>query len=302
MTTGTEVAKVDPKSTEVAAYDYGEDAGAGFENTTKSDFKTPFLRVLQPNSPQITTRSVPGAQAGQIINTVTSALFDDIVFIPSVTQHLFPAWKPRGDAAAAQGAFGGVYAPDDQLVLDAIQKLGGEKARFNRDQQGKIILPKTPDGEFDLVETYYVYGVQAIEETGAILPAVLTFSSTGIPFYQSWLTTANQERIPNSGGKLFPLFAHAYKLSTKMGQRGTQVWYNFLPRWWKGTSEKVPPSAVGSRLDPKGDWYLAARSIRELYAAGKVEVDHAAAGNAGGEGGTAPAGASQGRSDGSVPF
>ena len=39
------VAKIEPRNT--AIVDYGDDAGAGFENQTQDDFGIPFIDILQ---------------------------------------------------------------------------------------------------------------------------------------------------------------------------------------------------------------------------------------------------------------
>lgn len=276
------VATVDPKSSAVAVYDYGDDAGGGFENTTKDDFKLPFLRVLQSNSPAVVDGLVEGAKAGLIINTVTFALFQSVLFIPAITQHNMVGWKPRGEGAKGGASFVGVWGMDDQMVQAAIRAQGG---KFNRGEDKKIIKPKTPDGD-DLVETVYVHGIQLVEETGAVLPGVLTFSSTGLPVAQAWLTTARNEVIPGSG-KPKPLFAHVYRLNTSKVTNNWGTFYNFAPTWAKGT-------AKASLLDTQGDLYQAARGVRELVLSGKAEIDHAAQGNATGEAGA--------KADAKIPF
>ncbi len=52
MSETKEVVKVAPAGVP-ATYDYGDDAGAGFEGTKGSDLSVPFLGVLQANSPQV---------------------------------------------------------------------------------------------------------------------------------------------------------------------------------------------------------------------------------------------------------
>lgn len=287
----TDVTTVDPKQQAVALYEYGDDAGGGFENTTKDDFKLPFLRVLQSNSPAVVDSLVEGAKPGLIINTVTLALFQNILFIPAVTQHVMVGWKPRGEGAKGGQGFVGVWGMDNPMVQAAVKTQGG---KFNRGDDNKIIKPKTPDGD-DLVETVYVHGVQLIEETEALLPGVLSFSSTGLPISQSWLTMARQEVIPGSGGRSKPLYGHVYRLNTVKTVNSWGTFFNFAPTWARGT-------AKASILDPKGDLFQAAKSVRDLVLAGKAEVDHAAQGNAASEAGAGARGGARGDLSDKVPF
>ena len=68
-----------------AVYDYGSDAGAGFENTKGSDLSIPFIQVLQSNSPQVENNNPEGAKSGMLFNSVTKEMVDGregIVFLP----------------------------------------------------------------------------------------------------------------------------------------------------------------------------------------------------------------------------
>lgn len=279
-----------------AVFEYDDaDAGGGFENTTKDDFKLPFLRVLQSNSPAVVDGNVEGAKAGLIINTVTQALFSRILFIPAITQHVMVGWKPRGEGQKGGQSFVGVWGMDDPMVQAALKAQGG---KFNRGADKKIIKPKTPDDD-DLVETVYVHGVQFIEETEALLPAVLSFSSTGLPVSQNWLTMARGEVIPGSQGKSRPLYGHVYGLNTAKTVNAWGTFFNFSPTWARGSAEK-------SRLATNSTLFLAAKAVRDLVNAGKAEIDHAAQGNAGAEAGSTSQGTGAARGDsskgGNVPF
>jgi hypothetical protein len=265
---GKDVAVLDPKGQAVATYDYGDDAAAGFENVTSADLKIPFLRLLQSNSPQIET--VPGAKAGVWINLVTNALFPDgIEFVPAHHEHYYVEYErdEKGQRLPGGEGFRGIHKATDPMVLKAIAAVG--ESKFVRGDDGKIKLPKSPDG-FDLVETQYMYGSQRLSESGTILPAVIGFSSTHLQAYTTWLSTAFYEMIPGTA-KSKPLFAHAYLLGSVKKTKGANSWY--VP-----TISFVGGSAKTALLDPKSDVYQAARSIMLRVKEGKVDVDHAQAG------------------------
>ncbi len=69
---------------EEQSLDLEQYAGQGFENTTSQDLPTPFLNVLQSNSPQIDEddeRYVEGAKAGMFYNTAAGELFKTLVCV-----------------------------------------------------------------------------------------------------------------------------------------------------------------------------------------------------------------------------
>lgn len=265
------LAIVDPKAaTALATVDYGDDAGGGFENTTQGDFKMPWLRVLDAKSKQVET--VEGAKAGKLINTVTSALFDSVLFIPAITEAWYVEWKPRAEGGGGGQGFVAVHKPESKLVQDALAAQAKAGGKFQKGADGKVILPKSPAGN-DLVETYYVHGVQVNEETGDCIPAIMAFSSTHIPVYQSWLTTARLETTVGKDGKRVskPLYAHAYRIGSTKVQKNGNTWY--IPSF-----AFVNGTAAASLLDPKSTLFEAARNVRSMVAQGAVQVDHAGAG------------------------
>lgn len=279
---GQDVAVLDPKGQAVATYDYGEDASAGFEGVTSADLKIPFLRLLQGLSPQLET--VPEAKAGMWINLITNALFPDgVEFVPAHHEHFYVEYERDKDGKRLPGGegFRGIHKASDPMVLKAIATVGEDK--FVRGSDGKIVLPKSPDG-FDLVETQYMYGVQRLEG-GTMIPAVIGFSSTHLPAYQTWLSTAFYEMIPGTA-KSKPLFAHVYKLGGfKKSNKAGQTWY--IP-----TTAFVGGSAKTALLDPKSDIYQAAKSVMLRVKQGAVDVDHAQSG----------AGDAGGKKDEEIPF
>lgn len=266
--------------------DYGDDAGGGFENTTSADFKASFLRILQSNSPQI--ESVEGAKAGLIINTVTNALFESVMIIPAITEHLYVEWLPRKQGGGAGQGFIGVHALNDPMVQDALKKLPN---KFARGEDGKVILPKSPAGN-DLVETVYFHGVQFNPENESILPAIIAFSSTGLPVSSAWLTTARQE-IAKGTGKSKPLFAHVYKLGSNKTTRNGNTWYNWTVAFAGGSASK-------SLLAVDSDAFAAARMVRDSVKAGTAKVDYAASAPESHDGGGSTGGAKAGSDE--IPF
>ena len=59
------------------AVNYEADACAGREGADKDSYAIPFLLVLQPLSPQVVDKLVPGAEAGMLLNSVTNELYKE---------------------------------------------------------------------------------------------------------------------------------------------------------------------------------------------------------------------------------
>lgn len=285
MTTDVATQEEPKGSTAVATYDYGEFAGAGFEGTTAADFKPSFLRVLQGTSPEIEV--VAGAKPGLIIDSVTNELFTEVNFVPAVREHVMVAWKPRTPEGGGGGSgFGGVYQLTDKAVVEACAKV----KKFERGTDGKMILPEINGGEYQLVETIYFHGVQALAD-GNMVPASLSFYSTGIPVAMDWFTSMRRQMIPGKGVP-FPIFAHVTKLGVVKKERGTNRWWLFAPTWANGDAAK-------SRLAPDSDLFKAAVAVKTAFDAGRTNINYEGAGGTS-EGDAGAAGGN--KSDEQIPF
>lgn len=253
-----------------AVVDYGDDAGAGFENTTSADFKTPWIRVLDAKSKDVET--VPGAKAGLIINTVTKQLFNKVLFVPCATEAYYVEWKPRGQGGGGGAGFVAAHLPTNPMVVAALAALTEKGGKFAKGADGKNIVAKSPAGN-DLIETYYVHGYYLDEETGDAERAIISFSSTSIPSYQNWMSTAKGQKTTNAKQERVskPLFAHVYRLSPLKKEANGNSWYVLVTSW-------AGDDAAASLLNPASDLYSKAKVVKAEVLAGKAKVDHANSG------------------------
>ena len=210
-----------PETQAMEAFDYGDDAGEGFENQNMSFRKLPMLVVLQSNSPQV-VESRGKVHPGQIFNTVTSEVVDEIVVIPAVLDSCFLQFIPRDDG----GGFRGRHRADSKIVKEALGRNEGRSF-------GKIPLPQPndpktgkPQPTHELVENYEMYVITTRGEdiTGF---AVIPFQSTKIKVLRAWNTQIGMF-APKLGTKQFkakeiPMYAHRVKLTTEVetNQKGT---------------------------------------------------------------------------------
>lgn len=233
----------------LAAFDFGEDAGKGFENVTVADLTIPFLNILQALSPQIEDEAYPDAKTGMIFNTVKGTLIDGkvgVIFQPCFYEKLYAEFTPRD----AGGGFHGTHQPNSDLVKEAI-------ARNDGDTYGDL---KTPEGN-DLIETHYYYGnVFDPADMTFLGRAVIGMKSTQIKVAKGLNTITNEY-----AGKV-PLWAWAIKLTTvkQTHDQGTSYnWHVSAPDGNNFLTTLITPQS-------NPEWYDAGKAFHEAMADGKL--------------------------------
>jgi hypothetical protein len=249
----TAVTKSEGTSTLPVAFEgYGDYEGKGFQNQTQEDIAIPFVNVLQAMSPEVQPDGVEGAKAGQLINSVSQELYDEIGFVPSITQHVFVEWVPRD----AGGGIVATHTIDSDIVKAA-------KARST--SFGKYT---TEDGN-DLVETYYLFGVLCTPEGDSLGMALMAFTSTKIKAYRHIMGRLNSFQIRLEDGRRInpPLFAHALKISTRSQKNAKGTFY--VP----SIEPAVDNDVTASLLSPEDPRFLMAAECEKLVDAGRAKAD-----------------------------
>jgi hypothetical protein len=278
-----------PPTTAMQVFDdFGEDVGQGFENQDMSDRKIPMLVVLQSNSPQV-VESKGKIHAGQILNTVTGEVFDEVTVVAAITDHAFLAFVPRDDG----GGFRGRYAKDSKIVAAMIARNDGRnvgKIPFPQlDDQGrpKVDEKNKPLPTQELVETFEVYAVtykdqiidgqKSSEVTGF---GVIPFQSTKIKTYKAWNsqianfcptlpmkqqdgTTVQKKFAPGQ----IPLFAHRVKMTTAV-ETNTKGTY-FVPVL---SPAEGGDDLKGSIIGKNDSRYIAAKKLHDDVLAGLAKA------------------------------
>ena len=264
-------------STELTAFDYGEDAGSGFENQTAADYSIPFLGVLQQMSPQVKDPDdggIAGARPGMLLNTVTEELYsakEGLQFVPAHTEHVFVEWVPRES--------GGGFVAVHQINSDVVKR-----AKANAREYGKY---RTDAGN-DLVETFYVYGITCDDrDAGEML--VIAFTSTKIKVYKRWNTKIGMFQIKTGDGRKVrpPLFAHRVKLTTSKEKNNKGEFYNLA-------INPAETDLTASLLSPDDPRFMAAKECKRMVESGMARAAYDSQDNAGGGGGSG--------ADDEVPF
>jgi hypothetical protein len=260
---GTTAMTPPPETTAMAEFDYGDDAGQGFENQDMSDRKLPIIECLQSNSPMV-LESRGKVLAGQFHNTVTNEIYDEVYMVPAITDHCWLLWVPRDDG----GGFRGRQNKNSKVVADAIARNDGKAI-------GKLPVPQSPDPKtgkpqptLELIENFEIYSILYAKDTNEMLGfAMIPFSSTKIKVYKAW-NSAVANFAPTIGGKKLapgkiPMFAHRVKMTSEIETKNGNTY--FIP--------VLSPAQGGDDLKgsllPKTD---------PLYAAGKQLHDDVKAG------------------------
>jgi len=264
----------------VAAFDYGEMGGVGFEDTKGSDLSIPFINLLQSNSPEVEEELVEGAKTGDMLNTVTGELIkgdSGFVFLPVHKEEAWVEWIPRTKG----GGFVGMHDPAGEVVQGLIAKNGGSRIP-PKGSDGKRIAFKHNDNE--VIETYYVYGlILNAEGTEVESFAVISFSSTKIKPYRDWLTSMFLLK-----GKP-PMFANRarFKSVKQKNESGTYANFSIHPLAETWAKSLINPQEEGALLKEAVDF-------REMVLNGVARADFnhqqnaASGGDGGGEGDKAP--------------
>ena len=189
---------------ESAAAEY---AGAGMETVGASDLLIPRLAIIQKLSPQIDKTSpayVEGAEEGDICDTGTGRLHDEVLFIPVIYRKQWIEWaEPRGAGAIVQ-----IY--NSQSILD----------ECTRDKDGP---PRLPSGN-PVIETAQFSGF-LVEDT-QYSKTFIAMSGAQLRKSRRWLNLSTSEKIrhPEQGPITAPLFWRSYILGTQPEKNAKGTW------------------------------------------------------------------------------
>jgi len=246
-------------TTEMAAFDYGDDSGRGFENQTSQDVSVPFIVLLQSISPVVAEQKVAGAQAGMWMNTVTNQLWGNpqgLLFVPGTTRHEFAEFIPR--------KIGGGYVGRHAIDSEVVAKAKAESKKFGSyfvDTEDRAGYGK--DGEHlgnELTEMFYVFGAFC-DDHEPLGMAVLGFKGTMIRTYKNWMSQIRQVK-----GKP-PLFAHLARFTTE-GKKNNEGFFH-VPVYTPANG-----SVISSLLAPDDPRFLAGKECMEMINSGAAKVNY----------------------------
>jgi len=256
-----------PETQALVDFDYGEDAGQGFENQDMSDRKLPIIELLQALSPAV-VESKGKVYAGQFRNTVTGEVYDEVYFVPAITDHCWGEWVNRDDG----GGFRGRHPKDAKIVTDTIARNDGRAV-------GKLKLPQPPDSEtgkvppdHELVESFEIYAILYDGKTDEVIGfAMIPFTSMKIKVYRAWNSMLGNFAPTINGKKLrpgaVPLFAHRVMMTSESATKGK---YTFMI---PVLSPALGDDDLKKSLLPKNDpRYVEAKKLHDDVLAGHAKA------------------------------
>lgn len=187
------------------------DSGKGFEEANKDAYAIPFLTLLQDLSPQ-TKKKMPGyiegAKPGQIFQSVSLELFDDVRVIPCHYSQVFIEWIPRSKG----GGFVASYDPVE----------GAKKALTGIRDGGKLTLPNGNE----LADTRQHFVLVVAKDGLVAAPALLALKATGLKVSRRWMAQMRSAMIEVNGRLIEPpMFAWSYRLTAEEEANEQGSWY-----------------------------------------------------------------------------
>ena len=184
-------------------------ANRGMQEVAKDALQMPFIRAIQPLSPQIKKNDsefIEGASAGDIFNTVTKEYWEGekgLVVIPVYYQMKFLEFITR----ASGGGFVSEIPANDPQIAEA-----------QRDENNIEMLKSGNE----LVRTAQHY-VKIVHDDGGLESAVLDLKKTGLKRSRIWNSLMSMQKIE---GNTMPSFACMYRVTTVEESNDKGSWYN----------------------------------------------------------------------------
>jgi len=258
MSSKKDLAKIEKKETGVTKFDYGEDAGDGFQNMDANDYQVPYLNLLQALSKycpgQDGEGEVEGAKVGALMNSVTLEVYpESIEFVPCYREKACVEWVDQDHG----GGFVARHEMGCDLHMKALAKAG---TRF-----GKL---KNPDDDtHDLVETVYIFGL-IVKPCGAIEEIVAPFSGSKLKVHRAWNTKIGAVTVKVGDRKVKPpVYGHLVRLGVfdDTQKKTGKKFKNY-------TIEPAKGDLIDSLIPTDSELYAKARAFKELVAAGTAQL------------------------------
>ncbi len=262
-------------ATALQTYDFGDDAGKGMEGLSMDEYRVPFIKILDPKSPQCAPKPHGlGAKPGSLFNIATSQMYDGEIgvdFIPCARKHNFVRWKKRNPDGS-----GGGFVRELETTDRAVLQLVAEQGKFKKLQVpvGSRFADPDQKEDHEIAEGFYLYSI-LVDPDGDEMRVIMPFTGMQIKKYNSFIGRYDNITYMAANGRVKPpLWAHKWHATTTFEKRGDQSWYG----WVIGLSGKKPDGSednpVKSLLKMADPLYVAGRQFYALVQSGKVKVDY----------------------------
>ena len=211
-----DTALVEKKSTAVANVmdDLYASAGEGLENVGAEDMQIPFLRILQPLSPQLNkqdSKYIKGASGGDLFNTVTGQFWDSeegVSVIPCAYQMKYLEFQLRENG----GGFMGELDPNSPDIRST-ERTGANEM--------------LPSGN-ELVRSAQ-FLVLAFGDDGIPQQMICDMKKTQRKIGKQWNTRRAGMKLVHPEKGLFtpPMWATVWKLTSVQESNDKGSWFNY---------------------------------------------------------------------------
>lgn len=243
---GTNVTEKNKTEVSTIMADMAEFAGEGMDSIGTEDMQIPFLRIVQPPSPELIKddpKYIKGISICDIFNTVTSQFWDGdegLVVIPCgyIVKYIEFVIRDAG------GGFVGELLPNNPDI-----------SKTTRDGSSEIL----PNGN-ELVRSAQHLVLIVDMETGATQQAILDMKKTQLKVSRRWNTQMKMVQYQGANG-LFtpPIWGTAWRLTGVSESNDKGTWANY-------SVSKVEPGDVPPQA------FTAAKAFFQSFKAGEVQT------------------------------
>jgi len=243
-----ETAVAEKKSTAVANImdDLYASAGEGLENVTAEDMQIPFLRILQPLSPQLNkqdSKHIKGASGGDLFNTVTGDFWDSeegVNVIPCAYTMKYLEFQLRENG----GGFMGELDPNSPDIRST-ERVGANEM--------------LPSGN-ELVRSAQ-FLVLAFGEDGVPHQMICDMKKTQMKIAKQWNTRRAGLKIQHPQKGMFnpPMWAVPWRLTAVQESNDKGSWFNYAVA--QEEMDSVAPEAI-----------MEARDLYNSFRAGEIKT------------------------------
>lgn len=216
------------------------------EGFTQEESIIPFVKLLQPLSPQV--NSLPEAQAGKFMNVATNTIYDSLNVLPIFHVWNFTEWTSRD----AGGGF----------IRNWGEDIAGWQEKCEDDQRNAY-MPITKDGTIISKQRHFY--CFAMNDDGTYERAIMPFAATSLKVARQWSSLLqNPPKVETSKGLVAPAFFYYVYTIDKTSQQNTKGrWY--LPTV-KFSGKRIVDYPNGNEL------WLAAIGFRDSFKAGEIQA------------------------------
>lgn len=237
--------------TEDEVINFAEDAGDGLSGHKMSDYKVPFITIVQKLSPQMVETDAKyneTARDGMVVNTVSGKIFEarasknggiTVIAVNRVTEYL--EWAPN------RGGLVAVHLNESILAQT-------KKGTGNDDKKDFL-----PNG--NQIATTSKWFCLFKEDEDKYIPVVISMASSNLKHSRNWLTLISNERIdnPKGGPALQPaMYYRHWNLTTVPEVKDKNTYY----AWTASPGEVVKKKAV----------YAEAKGLRVAVVEGQLAL------------------------------